>query len=175
MAARTARIRSGYGALGLCMALTACTDPELTTTPRPDTAVPRRLVGTATVADAGTLIVDRRTVKLWGIDALPRDAQCRSRTGSSWPCGAHAATALAEWIGTRSVNCDPRTRYKTDPAFALCRLNGRDIGKWLVMHGWARDAPAQSGGMYRTLERAATSKRRGMHGDPSATHEVAAP
>lgn len=171
MAARAVTMRRGSSGLGLCLALAACSGPQPATAPHADTALPDRIVGTATVVDAGTLVIDGRTVKLWGVDAPSRDAHCRDQTGTSWPCGAHAAAALAEWIGTRSVNCDPRTRYTTNPAYALCRLNGRDIGKWLVMHGWARDARAQSGGMHDMLERAATDKQRGIHGGPPAARQ----
>jgi endonuclease YncB( thermonuclease family) len=170
MAARTDRTRSACSAAGVCLVLAACTDPELSMVPRPDTAVQRRLVGPATVIDAGTLMIGGRTLELWGIDAPARDAQCAGaavRAGESdaqWPCGEHAAAALAAWLGTRSVNCDPRAANADGSNVAMCRLNGRDVGKWLVMQGWARDAPVRSGGMYRTLERAAAGKRRGLHG-----------
>lgn len=163
--ARAAHTRPTGAALGLCLALAACSDPELATAPRPDSAVPRRLVGVPVVIDAGTLVVQGRTVALWGIDAPARDARCTRADGTSWPCGEHAASALAGWIGARGVNCDPRGRAGDDPVVALCRLNGRDVGKWLVMHGWARDAPARSGRLYQTLERAAASRQRGLHGD----------
>lgn len=163
--ARAAHARSKGGAVGLCLALVACTEPELATAPRPDHAVPRRLVDTPVVIDAGTLLVDERRVSLWGIDAPARDARCPGADGGSWPCGERAAAALADWIGGRSVNCDPRGRADAEPVVALCRLNGRDVGKWLVMNGWARDAPVQSGRLYQTLERAAASRQRGLHGD----------
>lgn len=175
MAAQAVKMRWHCSGPGLCLLLAACGGEQPATAPRANTALPDRIVGAATVVDAGTLVIDGRTVKLWGIHALPRDAHCRDQGGPPWPCGAYAAAALAEWIGMRSVNCDPRTRYTTDPAYALCRLNGRDVGKWLVMHGWARDAPAQSGGMHDVLERAAADKRRGMHGGPPAAHASASP
>jgi endonuclease YncB( thermonuclease family) len=172
MAARAVNMRWGCSGLGLCLALAACGGEQAANAPHADSALPQRIVGPATVVDAGTLVIDGRTVKLWGIDAPARDAHCRDQPNPPWPCGEHAAAALAGWLGARAVNCDPRTRYTTNPALALCRLNGRDVGKWLVMHGWARDAPAQSDGMYRTLERAAARKRRGMHGGPPAVREA---
>lgn len=162
MATRTMDGRSGCSGLGLCLLLAACSEPEPVTEPRPPDAVPGRLVGAATVVDAGTLIVDGRTVKLWGVDAPSRDAHCGGGAHAAWPCGEHAAAALAGWLGGRLVNCDPRPRGG-DPTLAVCRLNGRDVGKWMVMHGWARDRPAQSRGLYRTLERAAAGRQRGLH------------
>lgn len=165
MAAHAVPRWAAWGAVGLCLTLVACKDPELSTVPRPDSAVPRRLVGPAVVIDAGTLMIDGRTVKLWGIDAPALHAQCDAAPGSAWPCGERAAQALSGWIGARSINCDPRGRAQGSPAVAVCRRNGYDIGKWLVMNGWAFDAPAQSGRLYQTLERAAASRSRGMHGD----------
>lgn len=171
--------RAGGGAvLCLSLALAACAPPppdaEPDAGPKTQPAPRGRLVGPPVVVEAGMLRIRARTVRLWGIEAPARDAECLDPPGVRWPCGEHAAAALGEWIGTRSVNCDPRGDA-TDPFIAKCRLNGRDLGKWLVMHGWARDDPARSGGLYRTLQQAAEARQRGMWGEAPAATGTAPP
>ncbi|GHA80405.1 thermonuclease family protein [Cognatilysobacter bugurensis] len=165
MAAQATQVQSGAVTLVACLMLAACTDRPTAAPPSPKPPAAQRLVGVPTVVDADTLVINGRAVKLWGIDAPARDARCADANGVAWPCGEHAAAALTHRLDGRSVNCDPRGAVEANPVVALCRLNGNDVGKWLVMHGWALDA-AQSRGAYGPLGRAAAGERRGIHGGP---------
>ena len=64
------------------------------------------------VRDAGTLevgllLTDAVVIRLEGIKACEADETCKNKkeSGTSWPCGAKARTALAHFIRYRAVAC----------------------------------------------------------------------
>jgi endonuclease YncB( thermonuclease family) len=104
------------------------------------------------VIDGGTLVVDGRTVRLWGIEAPSADQTCVTTSGRSWPCGKRVRDQLRSAVRDSAVACQPKA-----PGIELCRVAGLDIGALLVKEGLAK---AQDD--YRELEARARAARVGL-------------
>lgn len=104
------------------------------------------------VIDGGTLIVDGRTVRLWGIEAPTAERTCLTTAGRSWPCGKHVRDQLRSVVQENEVVCQPKAQ-----GFELCRIAGLDAGALLVKEGLAR-----ARGDYQELEARARSARVGL-------------
>lgn len=155
--------RSGLAVVAMvALATAACDPPPLSTAPSADVVSKTRVVGTPRVVDGDTLEIDGRPLTLWGVDAPEPRQACTLDDGSTWPCGAEAARALANRLGTGGVECEPRGRLDGE-SVALCRQDGEDLGAWLVARGFALDYPVTSRGHYRRRERAASRARLGVH------------
>jgi endonuclease YncB( thermonuclease family) len=95
-------------------------------------------------ADAATFLVQNRTIRLAGVDALPRGGVCKLADGGNWPCGTNALFALRRFLGGRAIECFFLTTDKSDPLVAPCRIGTIDIALWLITQGWVKpeaDAP----------------------------------
>lgn len=104
------------------------------------------------VIDGGTLVVDGRTVQLWGIEALPATEICTTTTGHSWPCGVRARDELRSTLQESEVVCQPKA-----PGFELCRVAGLDIAALLVKEGLVK-----AGNDYQDLEAQARAAKVGL-------------
>ena len=98
-------------------------------------------------------------LRLAGVDAPER---CQAG-------GADARTALAARVLNRRVQAVVRATDDYRRTVATLRLDGEDIGAWLVLqgHAWSpgyRHAP----GPYAMQEAAARAARRGVFADPGA-------
>lgn len=118
-------------------------------------------VGRVSVVDGDTLEIRGGRIRLWGIDA-PESAQTCVVQGKPWRVGQHAALALSDHLGQRTVSCQERDRDRYGRLVATCSLKTDDIGSWLVRHGWALDWPKYSRGAYAKEQAAARSKTRGI-------------
>jgi len=95
------------------------------------------IVGPATAFDGDTLEVDGLVVSLYGIDA-PELAQTCDHAGQSYRCGQVALDLLSGAIAGNTVVCERKGGGGSGrPVLAVCRLNGADIGGWLVSQGVA--------------------------------------
>ncbi len=94
------------------------------------------VVGKARVIDGSTLEVGGRTVRLYGIDA-PSEAQSCTQDGKTWPCGREASFALVSQVGNHWLTCEEKGRDSEDRILALCRVGGKDLGRFMVAQGWA--------------------------------------
>jgi len=88
--------------------------------------------------DAATFFVRDRTIRLAGVDALPRGGVCRLADGGNWPCGANALFALRRFLGGRAIECFFLTSDRSEPLVAPCRIGRIDIALWLVAQGWVK-------------------------------------
>jgi endonuclease YncB( thermonuclease family) len=72
------------------------------------------VAGRASVIDADTIEIAGQRIRILDIDAPESRQLCTWPDGSGWRCGQQAALALADWIGSRPVNCDSNSkdRYK---------------------------------------------------------------
>ena len=104
------------------------------------------------VIDGGTLVVDGRTVRLWGIEALAATQTCVTTTGRYWPCGKRVRDQLRSAVQEDVIVCQPKAS-----GFELCRIAGLDIGALLVKEGLARARDD-----YQELEARARSARVGL-------------
>ena len=94
------------------------------------------LSGRARVKDADTIEIQGFGIRLHGIDALERKQSCVRANGERWACGLEAKKAVEDLIGEQEVVCgDLRLgllRYR-----GRCRIDGEDLGRWVVRQGWA--------------------------------------
>lgn len=104
------------------------------------------------VIDGATLVVDGRTVRLWGIEAPSAEQTCVTTTGRSWPCGKRVRDQLVSAVRDSAIACQPKA-----PGIELCRIAGLDIGALLVKEGLARARDD-----YQELEARARAARVGL-------------
>ena len=94
------------------------------------------LAGIATVIDGDTLDVatmrGRVRGRLDGVDAF----EARQRCGET-ACGREASRALNGLIGGRPVVCVEHGVDRYDRVLARCRVDGEDLGGWMVGNGHA--------------------------------------
>jgi len=115
----------------------------------------RSVTGSVRITDGDSLRVNGVEIRLKGIDA-PELRQTCERGGRPYRCGEEARSVLAQRIGEEPLTCriEGRDRYRR--ALARCRLDGEDLGAWLVEQGWAVG--------YRDYEREEARARRRQAG-----------
>ncbi|MGR3542115.1 MAG: thermonuclease family protein [Hasllibacter sp.] len=119
----------------------------------------------------GSRLID---VRLHGIDAPERDQAC-TLEGRDWACGAAVTRAARAAFEGRVATCERVDTDRYGRMVALCRADGRDIGRTLVRSGLAT-AYARYSSRYAADERAAAAARRGIHAGgftAPAAHRVA--
>jgi endonuclease YncB( thermonuclease family) len=118
------------------------------------------LTGRASVIDGDTIEIHGQRIRLFGIDA-PESRQTCEAAGQTYRCGQQAALALADHVGQRTVACEQRDIDRYGRIVAVCRVDGEDIGAWMVSQGWAL-AYSRYSRDYFDEELAARANRRGM-------------
>lgn len=98
---------------------------------------PAGLVGRASVIDGDTLEIRGTRVRLWGLDAPESSQPCYTARGRSWRCGASAANALSDFIGSRTVICRQKGKDRYGRVIGQCFVGSMDANAWLVANGWA--------------------------------------
>ena len=95
------------------------------------------IMGVASVIDGDTIEIHGERIRLHGIDA-PESAQlCQRQSGERWRCGQQASLALSDWIGRATIRCEPRDRDRYGRTVAICFKGNEDLGRWMVVNGWA--------------------------------------
>lgn len=95
--------------------------------------------GPARVIDADTIEIDGERHRLYGIDAVEHDQNCRRRNGETWLCGREATAALAQFLEGRTVTCEVRggKRDAYGQFISICYAGGDNIAAWASRSGWA--------------------------------------
>lgn len=117
--------------------------------------------GYASVLDGDRIDVQGRRIRLVGIDAPELRQTCSDAWERLYRCGQDAEVALAEKIVGRRVACERAADDRDAPAVALCRLDGEDLGGWLVDRGLAVADRTRATG-YGLREDAARQAKRGL-------------
>lgn len=112
------------------------------------------------VVSADTLQIGGDTLHLWGIEAPDPKRMCRGDAGARRLCGELAREALTGLTRGAVTRCERRGTIPDFGLIAVCSANGRDLGRELVLGGWAL-AEARFEG-YRTEEAAARAALRGL-------------
>jgi endonuclease YncB( thermonuclease family) len=94
------------------------------------------LSGPATVVDGDTIALAGERIRLQGVDAPESGQTCR-RNGVAWACGRDSTLALRARLDGRMVGCVSQGRDRYGRVLATCRVDGEDIGAWLVREGLA--------------------------------------
>ena len=120
----------------------------------------------AIVQDDGSLRVQGRTIRLFGVHIFLNDRQCTTQFRPI-QCGSEANLALKRRI-QGFVSCYPKSRYGNRALSAVCYVEQGsindpplDLGAWLIEKGLAvanQEAPFH----YVTLERIAQTNGRGI-------------
>lgn len=128
------------------------------------------IVSYAIVQNDGSLRVQGKTIRLFGVYMPPTGRGCRSDFRPPL-CGNRAVRALKVKI-QGFVRCDPQAELADRSLSAVCYVDGNsiadppvDLGAWLIEQGLAVAAPGAPF-EYQTLERIAQVNRRGLWGFP---------
>jgi endonuclease YncB( thermonuclease family) len=116
----------------------------------------RMIEGPARVVDGDTLWIGRSKIRLRGIDAPERQQSC-TVDRRSYACGHAATEALRQRLDEKSISCRVSGRDRYERLLARCRLDGDDIGAWLVRVGLA-----VSYGDYEREETTARKRKLGL-------------
>lgn len=118
------------------------------------------LLGRAKAIDGDTIVLERHTLNLVGIDAPEADQPCHDLKGQRWACGMEAKRRLEAVINTKTVACRT-TGQGVTTKLAWCAVDGQDIGKSLVAAGWAL-AENSGSASYTEQENSARSAKLGL-------------
>jgi len=106
---------------------------------------------------AGALEWRGQPFGLAGVAVTAPDATCGTEA-DAWPCGRVALTAIRRFVRTRTIECAAVDAAEPADHRARCTVGGRDIGEWLVTHGWAK----AQGPAYGEAEQAAREAKAGL-------------
>lgn len=78
-------------------------------------------------------------LRLYGVDAFEARQTCRDARDNIWSCGAVATRRLADLVARPSFACNVDSEFidKRAREFAVCAVDGRDVGALLVSEGLA--------------------------------------
>lgn len=78
-------------------------------------------------------------LRLYGVDAFEAGQTCRDALGKEWACGAVATRRLAELVARPGFACNVDSEFidKRAREFAVCTVDGKDVGALLVSEGLA--------------------------------------
>ena len=130
------------------------------------TLIAETISGVPVVIDGDTLRFDRlgERVRLEGVDAPELQQQCLNAAGKRYRCSQEARSALAGFMGKKSVRCQGSQRDRYGRVIATCfNAEGIDLNGWLVSQSWAL-AYRRYSRQYIPQEEAARKARRGLGG-----------
>ena len=121
----------------------------------------RSVSGMARVIDGDTIEINRKRIRLHGIDAPEQKQKCLDASQSEYPCGEYATNALRRKVQSARVSCTVSgvDRYKR--LIAICYIGTQNINNWLVKQGWAIAYKRYSND-YVSSERTARIERKGI-------------
>lgn len=78
-------------------------------------------------------------LRLFGVDAFESGQMCRDPAGKAWPCGLVATRRLAALTARPGFACNVDNEFIDRHAreFAVCTVDGKDVGGTLVSEGLA--------------------------------------
>lgn len=94
------------------------------------------LGGIASVIDGDTIKIQRKRIRLFGIDA-PESSQLCEKNGERYPCGQQATATLSKKINNSRIQCEARDIDRYHRIVAVCYLGSLDLNAWMVRQGWA--------------------------------------
>lgn len=121
----------------------------------------QRVTGTGIAVEGDLLTVNGRAVRLMGIDAPDPGQTCLNRIGQSYDCFANATAVLRGLIQGGEVECTVADRDRNGQDQGECRVRGVDLGRAMVLRGWAFAYRSLSPA-YQEAEAYAVSRRLGL-------------
>ena len=121
-----------------------------------------KVEGKVYVVDGDTFHINGQKIRIWGIDAVELHQTCL-KSGQVYECGKSARLYLQSVIGRDVPVCGSKPKSpKETRTVALCKVEGKDIGREMVKSGWALDSKHFSKGEYSAEDRDARENRRGI-------------
>ncbi|MBG1230711.1 thermonuclease family protein, partial [Aestuariivirga litoralis] len=90
------------------------------------------------VPDGDTLHLDRKPIRLEGIDAPEMGQTCRTEDGHAFDCGALARRALLKILKAGPITCSAAGTDLYARTLGHCRAGGVDVNQAMVARGFAR-------------------------------------
>ena len=128
------------------------------------TAAPE-IVSYAIVQDDGSLRVQGRTIRLFAVHIPSSERICRTLIRPV-RCAPQAVLALDFRIGARFARCQRAGAARDGSLLAVCRVEGQDLGAYLIAQGLALARP-EAPFSYIALERIARARHLGLWGFPA--------
>lgn len=100
-------------------------------------ALAETVTGIVEVTDGDTIRLGETRVRLHGIDAVELDQTCTRPDGSVWACGRWARDVADRRFGGRRAVCETAGTPSYGRMVARCKVEGTDMGGWLVTRGVA--------------------------------------
>tara|TARA_Y100000590_G_scaffold248885_1_gene279659 strand:- start:239 stop:751 length:513 start_codon:yes stop_codon:yes gene_type:complete len=105
-----------------------------------------KISGKAEIIDGDTIKVDKKKIRLYGIDAPEKEQICKKIYFSflifnfqkNYKCGEESTFALSKKLKNKKVKCileKNKDKYKRN--IGICYIGNQDINKWLVKNGYA--------------------------------------
>ena len=112
----------------------------------PSISSEKNISGKAEVIDGDTIKINKKKIRLFGIDAPEKKQICKKLHISffifnfqeDYKCGEKSALALLKKLKNKKVECileEKKDIYKRN--IGTCYVKNQDINKWLVKNGYA--------------------------------------
>lgn len=133
--------------------------------PTPPPPLNSKIVGViSNFVDGDTFDIRDVRIRPLGYDTPERGAKCRSTVGPV-DVFQSATQALIAFGEGKSVTCeDTGKRDRDGRTIAVCQVDGKELGAYMVAQGWGRDWPMYSNGQYCPQELDARAGKRGIWG-----------
>ena len=101
--------------------------------------------GVAKVIDGDTIRIEKKKIRLFGIDAPEKKQKCRKpwltisflTFNKDYPCGEISTLKLKKKINDKFVTCKSTNFDRYKRFIAECFKNKTNINKWMVRNGYA--------------------------------------
>ena len=106
----------------------------------------KNISGKAKIVDGDTIKINKKKIRLFGIDAPEKDQICQKvylsffifEFKKDYKCGEESTSALFNKLKNKKVKCvleDKKDKYKRN--IGICYIKNQDINRWLVKNGYA--------------------------------------
>ena len=126
------------------------------------TQEPQTITGKVSKVLSGTaFVINGITLKLYGIDAPDMSQTCLTKRSETYKCGRNAKKKLEKLLLNKIVFCQLISPYSPSKYYAICEIQGYDIGATMVSVGWAV-ADRKVTDVYIPYENQARQKNEGL-------------
>lgn len=129
------------------------------------------LSGRASALSGDTLRLNKRIIRLAGIEAPAIGQACEKANGRRFDCGASAETALSHLVRRQRITCELSGEVRSGAEVANCRAGDTDIARELVRTGHVF-ANGLDGTPYSREEEISRTERTGIWEGPNERPEA---